>query len=340
MLFDLRPKSSRKDLFNREDELRELDRSVDRYPLILVLGIRRIGKTSLVRAFLENYKGVYIDTRGVLRRSDFYERISDSFYNSLSTVKKLLEGIRGVNVTAAGVEIKWKGHDSVSFTGLLQEINKKGDRFVIVIDEIQSLKPPLSAELRNLIAYSYDNLENITLVISGSEVGLLRNFLGIDNSSSPLYGRYVYEINVERFSKDLSKDFLVNGFREEGLKPPNELIEEAIEVFDGIVGWLVFFGKSYADGTKNIDKIASMAVKLALEELNKLTAREKMVLKAMAENAKAWSEVRNFISEKEGIVLPKSTLSRIIEKLEMMSIVKNYDFLDPIYKRACRKLRL
>jgi len=340
LLFDLRPKSSRSDLFNREDELRELDRAVSRgYPLTLVLGIRRIGKTSLVKAFLEKHKGVYIDARGISRRSELYERIGDGLYSSLSRTRRLLEGIRGISIAAAGVEVRWRGSDSISFTGLLQEINKKSGRFILVIDEIQSLRPPLSAELRSLVAYSYDNLENISVIISGSEVGLLRSFLGLDDASSPLYGRYVHEIHVDRFAKDLSKEFLTKGFKEEGLKPPGETIEEAVELFDGIVGWLVFFGRSYLDGTRNVEKISGMAVKLALDELNKLSPREKSVLKAIAEGANTWSEVRSFISEKKGIVLPKSTLTRIIDKLEMMSIVKNYEFLDPIYRKACKRLK-
>ncbi|MEM2599924.1 MAG: ATP-binding protein [Thermoproteota archaeon] len=340
MLFDIRPKSSRSDLFDRENELRELDRAVDHgRPLTLVLGIRRIGKTSLVKAFLGERRGLYLDARGVSRRSELYERIGDGLYSSLSRVRRLLEGIRGVSFSAAGVEVRWRGSDSVSFMGLLQEINRRGERFILVVDEVQSLKPPLSAELRNLIAYSYDNLENISLVISGSEIGLLRSFLGVDNPSSPLYGRYVHEVHVERFSGGLSREFLVEGFKEEGLKPPSKTIEEAVELFDGIVGWLVFFGRSYADGTRNISRIFDMAVNLALEELKKLNEREKIILKAIAEGADSWSRVRSLVSEKRGIVLPKSTLTRIIDKLEMMSIVKDYEFLDPIYREACRKLR-
>ncbi len=137
-----------------------------------------------------------------------------------------MEGIRGISFSAEGVEVKWRGSDSVSLMGLLQEINKRGERFVLVVDEVQSLKPPISVELRDLIAYSYDNLENISLVVSGSEIGLLRSFLGVDNPSSPLYGRYVHEVLIERFSRDLSKEFLIEGFKEEGLKPPGKTIEE------------------------------------------------------------------------------------------------------------------
>jgi hypothetical protein len=60
LLFDLRPKSSRSDLFNGKDELRELDRAVSRgYPLTLARGIGRIGKTSLVKVFWRSIRGLH-----------------------------------------------------------------------------------------------------------------------------------------------------------------------------------------------------------------------------------------------------------------------------------------
>jgi hypothetical protein len=46
---------------------------------------------------------------------------------------------------------------------------------------------------------------------------------------------------------------------------------------------------------------------------------ERIVLKAIALGNNSWSKARSFISEDYDIVLPKSTLSRIIEKLEMLS---------------------
>lgn len=65
-LFDLRPKTSRDELFDREMGLEELHRSVGRgYPLIAVLGIRRIRKTSVLKTFLGEIKGIYIDLRGI-----------------------------------------------------------------------------------------------------------------------------------------------------------------------------------------------------------------------------------------------------------------------------------
>ncbi len=65
MLFDSRPKKSRKELFNRARKLELLDESATRGdPLIVVTRIRRIGKTSLLLSSLEEWNGFYMDMRG------------------------------------------------------------------------------------------------------------------------------------------------------------------------------------------------------------------------------------------------------------------------------------
>jgi len=338
-LFDLRPKTSRNDLFDRDKELEELRRAVEKkYPIIALLGIRRIGKTSILKTFLNGAGGIYLDLRGVYKIVELQERITDSINASIGTFRKILEGIRGISFAGFSVEIRWRGSDSISLTGLLNEINRKTRSFILAFDELQATKPPVSAELRDLLAYAYDNLENVTFIVAGSEIGLLRDFLGLEKPNSPLYGRYVYEIYVERLTKEESKEFLMEGFKEEGLIPPSNVIEDAVDYFDGIIGWLAFFGRRYVDGLRNLKDLKETAVNLALEELNKLNTREKLVLKAVALGSRSWAEVRRYIEEKEGITLPKATLTRLIEKLEKLSIIKDYEFLDSIYKEASSKL--
>ncbi|MDI3517347.1 MAG: uncharacterized protein PWP37_1108 [Thermotogota bacterium] len=52
MLFSLMPKTKKEDLFDRE-ELQELSRFMDIYPMIVVTGLRRVEKSSLIRGFFE-----------------------------------------------------------------------------------------------------------------------------------------------------------------------------------------------------------------------------------------------------------------------------------------------
>ncbi len=339
MLFDPRPKSSRRELFDRERELKVLDKAAERgEPLITVLGIRRIGKTSLLKSFLEEWTGLYIDMRGVRRELDLYERISEGLEEGLGKLRRLIEGVRGINIVGVEVEIKYRGKDSISLAGLLEELDKRGEKIIVVFDEAQLIRPPLSVEIKNAIAYAYDNLEHTTIILSGSEIGLLRDFIGIGNPSSPLYGRYTLELPVERFPPNLSIEFLEKGFQEAGVRIGRETLEEAVEFFDGIVGWLVFFGKSYIDGVRDLERIKEAAVQVAVKELERLDWKSKNVLKAIASGAKTWSSIRRFIEEKKKTTIPKSTLTRAIKRLERLGIIRDYEFLDPIYMEAARKL--
>jgi len=64
-----------------------------------------------------------------------------------------------------------------------------------------------------------------------------------------------------------------------------------------------------------------------------------MVLKAIAEGENSWSTIRRYVEEKRGITIPKSSLTRTIRKLEKLSIIENYRFLDPVYREASKRLR-
>lgn len=62
------PKSSRAELYDREKELEDLTNYVQTGRIVLINGIRRVGKTSLVKVFLEQmkqkrYHTVMIDCR-------------------------------------------------------------------------------------------------------------------------------------------------------------------------------------------------------------------------------------------------------------------------------------
>jgi AAA+ ATPase superfamily predicted ATPase len=81
LLFDPRPKASRRDLYDFEEELKTLSRYLGE-PLTVVSGLRRTGKTSLVLTALnESDKPyVFVDLReGFASWRELYSLISRSF---------------------------------------------------------------------------------------------------------------------------------------------------------------------------------------------------------------------------------------------------------------------
>ncbi len=83
-------------------------------------------------------------------------------------------------------------------------------------------------------------------MVSGSQVGVLRDFLGVDDPHGALYGRFLHEVRLRRLSR-----------------------EEAVERFDGIIGWLTYFGWSYSRGMGGVESILDMAARQEAEELRR-----------------------------------------------------------------------
>ena len=341
MLFDLRPKKSRRELFDRREELEWLDKKIEEAtPLILVTGLRRVGKTSLLKSLLDrdNYVGIHLDLRTATKRSDLNMALKMGILESLDKVKPYLTDCSGVEVAGRKVEFKWSMEDASGLPWLLKELSKQAERVVIVLDEAQKLMPPLLLDMRNLIAYAYDNLDNTTVIMASSEEGVLKGIVNTYDVMSPLYGRIYYELEVKPFTRDLSIEFLKQGFKEAGVQVPMELIEEIVDMFDGIVGWLVFAGRKIVEGERDLKRIREAAAILAMQELTGLPPREKQVLKAIAEGNKKWVKIREYITEELGINIPKPTVTQTLRRLEQKSLIKNFEFTDPVYKEAARKL--
>ena len=124
MLFDLNPKEKTSDLFDRKKELVELSNSIERGErLVVVYGIRRIGKTSLLKSFIsgKEFLSVFLDVRKIYfvhRKSvpseAIYENLMEGFTNLLNEVGISAE--EQINILSASQQ------DDI--TGLLSNIDR------------------------------------------------------------------------------------------------------------------------------------------------------------------------------------------------------------------------
>ncbi|WP_335343153.1 AAA family ATPase [Pyrococcus kukulkanii] len=334
--------------------MEELIKATKRYPLTLLLGIRRIGKSSILRVALDELNGIYIDARELYFESGGWissSSLKKAIERSLNATKpkwrrelaNTLGRIEGVKVS--GVEIKLSRESYL--TDVLLSLNEIGA--VIAIDEAQYLRfygARGGKEFLALVAYAYDNLENLSFILSGSEVGLLHDFLGTGDYNSPLYGRAYEEITVEPFSRDLSKEFLRRGFKEAGVKISEEEIEKAVNFLDGIPGWLVEFGYSYIH-TKSFEEAMEKVLKKAeamilgeVKELEKKSPRYSLILKAISLGLDRWKLIKEYIEVRAGEV-PNSRLANLLKNLEKMGWIRKekgrYRIIDPVVREVISK---
>ncbi|WP_372914531.1 AAA family ATPase [Pyrococcus kukulkanii] len=206
----------------------------------------------------------------------------------------------------------------------------------IAFDEAQCLRFS-GLQYDGLIAYAIDNLPNVTFVLTGSEVGMLHDFLGLDNPKKPLFGRYAREIVLERFSRDKSIDFLIKGFSELSIDVSQDEIEDAVEKLDGIVGWLTMYG--YLRGVRKLSHEEALSELLNMVRSLVRSKRYGIILKAVSLGNERWSEIKEFVESKTGRINDAkfSILLRNLVKYGYLDKIRKYRIQDPIVREIIRR---
>lgn len=190
----------------RKKELEKLEKALASKgkSAILIYGRRRIGKTSLIAEALKN-------------RSELIIRFT-AVPDELSANAERLSIAAGETFGIPGLRIP-------DFEALLKFIASRNERIILVIDEYQDLRKRAKGEVVD--AYFRDFIDNagnnITLIISGSAIRVMKSLLEKDN---PLYKRFSLEIPLGEL-----------GYLESSLFYPEKSIREKIElysVFGGI----------------------------------------------------------------------------------------------------------
>jgi AAA+ ATPase superfamily predicted ATPase len=196
------------------------------------------------------------------------------------------------------------------------------------------------------MAHAYDYLENIKFILTGSEVGLLEDFLHPKEAADPLSGREIRTQQIERFNPGTAERFLRAGFRETKTRIRSSEIELALKRFDGLVGWLVLYGSRVTEGETNpIDLTFADAKNTVLRDLKRVTSESeyyKYALNAIAEGKNEFEQIRLYIGLKINRNFNPGSMGRVIERLKKLSIIKveggKMSFEDPVTLAAAAEL--
>lgn len=348
VLFDLDPKENRNDLFGRTAELREIaDAIKNKEKLVVIYGLRRVGKTSLLHVFLNEKEIPYvlIDVRSLYLENGYV-----SMQTLCKAITNEFEGF--VEKTGLAMKHPFETEDYEDITKALKKINRwcieKSVIFVIAFDEAQYLRFGGRTKYDMLIAWSIDNISNIAYILTGSEIGMLKEFLKYNDVKAPLYGRFRDEIAIERFDEKNGKEFLIRGFDEVHIKPSEEELNDTIAKIDGIAGWLTYYG-NYR-GVKKlshnaaIQKVYAEGSKVALAELYSLIAKSRNrylhILKAIANGIDSWAGIKDYVSFKYGKI-SDARFSSLLESLVKFGFVEKterlYKIMDPVLLRAIKE---
>ena len=368
MFFEPRPKDNRADLYDRDDEYERLKSLVSKKtPLILIKGLRRTGKTSLVRTYLneEKHLHAWVDLRALAPKDKinkdeilgvFESSINRCISNAEGIAGKFLERmsrINGVSVMGNGISFENKP-DPINdlcnaFKGLGEWVGTEvyfTDMVILVIDEAQYLSNVSNMDMRKFLAFLYDNCKNITVILCGSEIGLLEKFVKNVGESytnrSSLSGLDKEVVELSYLARSQQKEYLEKGF--EQIDPDyqkrsnfNEIISEAIDTFGGVIGWLNNFGVHFKSGTplsnEPIRKVSQDAIQIIKGEIESLCsvrsnpeAYRKVMHSLSLHDKLEWDKIAKFLTE-----LPSDVLESVRDDLLDKGFIAKIDAFDEYY---------
>ena len=185
--------------------------------------------------------------------------------------------------------------------------------------------------------------------MTGSEVGVLRDFLRLDDPKSPLFGRYVHEIKLDRFTPEQSMEFLRRGFSELGMSVSDDELSEVVKYVNGIPGWLTLYGHYRGvvglGHREALAKVFDLGTKLVMEELSKVIApsrrRYLAILEAVTHGMSRWSQIKTYVTAKTGPITDRR-FTDLLTKLVKYSILEKknnkYKITDPMTQHALKHL--
>jgi len=322
-----------KDIFDRENEIKLLKNSLDS-PLIVIIGLRRTGKTSLVKSVLNSLKVTYLfldmrkfENREYIVYKDFIKTLEREVNRIARRHKDLLSHFRisGVQIMGVSLNFEW-GKEKAELSDIFESINEwaeeKGKTVYVIIDEAQELIKLKGYDVLPSIAYAFDNLKHLSFIITGSEVRVKDKFLKLENEGSPLFGRAHVEINISPFDRETAIKFLEEGFKEQGINFTNA--EKVYEMLGGNPGWLTYFGYTYTKHG-NEDKAFSETKRYAkrlltrefcsfLREGGRDKKRYLRVIETCKEGC-SWKDIKNSLEALEGREINDGTVGEIINNL-------------------------
>ncbi len=283
---------------NREKELEFLDKEYNKpgSSFIIIYGRRRIGKTALIKKFIENKPALYFLATEEMERENIknLQHLIANFTNN-----PLLK--RGTSFTWDDLFIAFKDYN-------------KETKKIIVIDEFQCLVK-INKAFSSIFQRIWDNHlkdENIMVILCGSLISMMES--QTLTYSSPLYGRRTGQIKMKQISFSRYGEFFED-------KTTNELIE-FYAVTGGVPKYIEIF-KSEKDIYTAIEKNVLNKQSFLFEEPVFLLERELndigsyfSIIKTIAMGNHKLGKMASYLG------IPQSNLTKYIKTLIDMDIIE------------------
>lgn len=369
MYIEAAPKNDLGSLYNMEAEKRDLCRYIgQRQPLILITGLRRVGKTSLLRSVLSARAKhhIFMDLRSIggkqnISKSDIANALQNGMQQFLDLqrsrkekLESMLRTVRGITFPGgAGIQFGFGDKNSLDIWGLFERLDRwAGDNnttIVVAVDEAQEFRKSAHVDMAGIFAAVYDNCRNTVLILTGSEVGVFYDFLAMDDPKSPLFGRSSKEIRVDPLTHGQGVEFLKRGLAQHKIKKiDHSVLSHAVKELGGITGWLNDFGLACV-ANKRADRRFVGSVKrtgsaMARQEFDGFLAgrraagRYSAIMDGLYQEGLGWAQLKKSLENRTGETVNSRNFSTLLETLQKFGFVAKdggtYRITDPMLRHS------
>ncbi len=341
-LFYTPPKDDPRLLFAREKELHDVVANLKEGHWIVLLGPRRVGKTSLAKCAIRKlgWDAISIDAR---ENND----LTQAFLSSIAKPPSLTSLDGRIQIAPSPLSVGFS-YTKQNLGRNIDEFLKKRKRrrFILLLDEAQWFRNP--RQVLRLLAHLYDYYyETVTPIITGSSVGVMKSILE-PGTKSPLYGRPLTQLEVRKWTPSISLSFLSEGLKQNGLRMGEELMVKTVDSLDGLPGWLTMFGYYYTTNPRDYD----VALKKTMKEALKIVDDE---TRGVAKLARGWQNHykilmslttgrKSFKELLEATGKPNSMVADHLDMLQRLCYVEkspdgSYSLVDPIFKELLSRAK-
>ncbi len=245
----------------------------------LLLGPRRVGKTSVVGVMAEKLRkrrghhyiyfnfSRFIGAKAISIADIEPKRTS---LGLITTSKSYTLSLKGLSVEVRKTSIEEFSSDFSALVRVLSQNSKLG---VLIFDEAQVLARLKNLDFRGLLQEITDSYPNVSLVFTGSMPGILMGYLNPE-AGRPNFMRSAEVFTLRRWAPEEGMEYLKRGFESYGIVVNDELeLLRAVRELGGVPGFIAYYGLSVVNilrGGKSVEE----ALPLALEESRKYALDE------------------------------------------------------------------
>jgi AAA+ ATPase superfamily predicted ATPase len=322
--FKTRPIEDEAQLYGRSRELTELKQTIKAGFWPVLVGSKRVGKTSLMKVLVRWWGGIYVDASSCITAKDLKNKIIEEIESNKIVVDK-------AEVDFKVVRAEFKKNPAMSLEQLMKRLGNRA----VAIDEIQNVNDPTLPKLFSTIY----NETHVILMFSGSTKGLIKQLL----NDPVMLGRPTERKVIYPFDPETAANFLREGFSKDKIAVnPNE-INDAVSRLGGTPGWLAYYGAKRFVGLDHETAVAQVeqhAKDVLRQELKEFGSLQQAIIRSMAALGPqpTWSDVKTLTERRYGKKVKDFAFNNSLKNLEALNVLKHtgkhYELVDPLYKLA------